>query len=776
MRIEIAHALRFITFHLYSKLPRRKVNMLAEELLKQLRLKYQNHWHVDQPSKGSGFRSLKFSLPKIDRILHNAAKEVGLDEREIIQCLPVNLMIWIDPGEVSYREGERGQIHILYKANNLSNNSERVTKELNPMSTRSSDKDMPLKLDQLCISDYDSGCGSSTSRYSPRISSETQNSRVNEKARLDQSNTERHSNNSNKMTRCHSFMQSPLDMSSLLGYGDNTSIAFSDYESSNASLRSSPTFTTASFAQTKFGSTKLKNAPRRYNHLPSQEFSEYIKRRSQQPATSQVYSQLHHSDNCDGSSSLDRRNSNLVTKREYALRQRMDNRRFTISNMPIYDKHELANKSANVPAANDAHSARMAINEHSAKRLPLSTTVESCGLDEYNRAREKPRFPRKYPYIYQTYDAHKQHHYQPSRQSANFCPSQSNAGDFLFNCYVPASSNPLGDQANPIELNLRHGVSDMTTGPNSAACGGSIQHSPYAAFNNCVSSLNDYNRPCIPYFTTSLYCDKSENAQNLKDERTTLPPPGFIAHRTQPSISQFPYTSAFNDYSGFLMAHLANNLQQPTRFRATYDNMPMGSHSNNQHPHSVNLVSSSGNSPNSPNLTLTAGHVGLLQHQNSMAQNLFLHFVPEGEANISIPAVPMNPRSHNVLPTVTGPIGHMTQNHHGYYFTNPFIGTMGPNHRYCHPQMNVPDNHHCLQQNNYSQIAQKQPADVGAAQYHRCNAFMIPDAFANVLPTSSPSGTIICQHSAAMLDSSCNPFSYTPHRFNARNLHQQYPI
>ncbi|KAI0984575.1 hypothetical protein GJ496_011927 [Pomphorhynchus laevis] len=92
---------------------------------------------------------------------------------------------------------------------------------------------------------------------------------------------------------------SPLsDMSSsLLSYG-NTLIS-SGYESSNASYRSSPVFTTATFAQTKFGSTKLKSSSRRYSRMLPDEFSEYIKRRSQQVqqhqnnATSEL--QQHHS-------------------------------------------------------------------------------------------------------------------------------------------------------------------------------------------------------------------------------------------------------------------------------------------------------------------------------------------------------------------------------------------------------------------------------------------------------------------------------------------------
>jgi len=82
--------------------------MLGEQMLKYLRLKFQDHWYPDRPAKGSAYRSIRISKEKVDKILVNAAIDIGLDLQEILDTLPNDLTIWIDPGEVSYRIGEKG--------------------------------------------------------------------------------------------------------------------------------------------------------------------------------------------------------------------------------------------------------------------------------------------------------------------------------------------------------------------------------------------------------------------------------------------------------------------------------------------------------------------------------------------------------------------------------------------------------------------------------------------------------------------------------------------
>ncbi len=82
--------------------------MLGEQMLEHLRIKFQGHWYPERPTKGSAYRSIRISKEKVDKVLINAAFDVGLDLQEILDTLPNDLTIWIDPGEVSYRIGEKG--------------------------------------------------------------------------------------------------------------------------------------------------------------------------------------------------------------------------------------------------------------------------------------------------------------------------------------------------------------------------------------------------------------------------------------------------------------------------------------------------------------------------------------------------------------------------------------------------------------------------------------------------------------------------------------------
>ncbi|KAG8446006.1 hypothetical protein GDO86_013760 [Hymenochirus boettgeri] len=123
MQLEIQVALNFIISYLYNKLPRRRVNTFGEELEKLLKKKYEGHWYPDKPYKGSGFRCLHVG-EKVEPIIHLAANESGLDVDDIRRNLPQELHVWIDPAEVSYQIGERGQIKVLYVDESNENGAE----------------------------------------------------------------------------------------------------------------------------------------------------------------------------------------------------------------------------------------------------------------------------------------------------------------------------------------------------------------------------------------------------------------------------------------------------------------------------------------------------------------------------------------------------------------------------------------------------------------------------------------------------------------------------
>nr|XP_014091874.1 protein Tob1 isoform X1 [Bactrocera oleae]XP_036224876.1 protein Tob1 isoform X1 [Bactrocera oleae]XP_036224878.1 protein Tob1 isoform X1 [Bactrocera oleae] len=255
MHIEIQVALNFVISYLYNKLPRRRVNIFGEELEKALKDKFQGHWYPEKPFKGSAFRCLKTGDP-IDSVLERAARESGVPIADILENLPAELSVWVDPGEVSYRIGEKGAVKILYSENsdnhedNTSADRE-VNKTFNP--------------EAQCFRPIDAvNTSMNNLSLSPKTSPHAGSSP--------------HSASSNSPT----YKGSPNPAAAANG---------SFMQRTQAPL----TFTTATFAQTKFGSTKLKTSSKRTNSSSSYrmsptEFSNYIKQRAMQ----QQQQQLHH--------------------------------------------------------------------------------------------------------------------------------------------------------------------------------------------------------------------------------------------------------------------------------------------------------------------------------------------------------------------------------------------------------------------------------------------------------------------------------------------------
>lgn len=97
MHIEVQVALNFVISYLYNKLPRRRVNIFGEELEKALKDKFRGHWYPDRPCRGSAFRCLKTGGP-LDPVLERAARESGVPVRDVLEHLPRDLAVWVDPG------------------------------------------------------------------------------------------------------------------------------------------------------------------------------------------------------------------------------------------------------------------------------------------------------------------------------------------------------------------------------------------------------------------------------------------------------------------------------------------------------------------------------------------------------------------------------------------------------------------------------------------------------------------------------------------------------
>jgi len=78
-------------------------------LLASLISKFSAHWDPNQPLRGNAYRSILIAEGFIDPILIQAALISGLNGIDK-RWFPSDLIIWIDPNEVTYRFGEMGSI------------------------------------------------------------------------------------------------------------------------------------------------------------------------------------------------------------------------------------------------------------------------------------------------------------------------------------------------------------------------------------------------------------------------------------------------------------------------------------------------------------------------------------------------------------------------------------------------------------------------------------------------------------------------------------------
>lgn len=257
MHIEVQVALNFVISYLYNKLPRRRVNIFGEELEKALKDKFKGHWYPEKPFKGSAFRCLKTGDP-VDPVLERAAKESGVPIQDVLENLPQELAVWVDPGEVSYRIGEKGAVKVLFSESadpqDDSSADREVTKTFNP--------------EAQCFRPIEAvGCSLSALSLSPK-SMTPFNANPAATAAVTQliSSGPASSNTNQVIPNGINHLSSPSSASSPTPINNNSYKGSPSPVPSFIPRSTAPlTFTTATFAQTKFGSTKLKTSSKRAN-------------------------------------------------------------------------------------------------------------------------------------------------------------------------------------------------------------------------------------------------------------------------------------------------------------------------------------------------------------------------------------------------------------------------------------------------------------------------------------------------------------------------------
>ncbi|KAJ8280624.1 hypothetical protein GJAV_G00057020 [Gymnothorax javanicus] len=90
----------------HGKLDRRSREKFAVGLTSVLFEHYKTHWYPSNPSKGQAFRCLRMNKAQVrDPIVERACWQSEIDHDDL--GLPKEMTIWVDPGEVSCRYGEK---------------------------------------------------------------------------------------------------------------------------------------------------------------------------------------------------------------------------------------------------------------------------------------------------------------------------------------------------------------------------------------------------------------------------------------------------------------------------------------------------------------------------------------------------------------------------------------------------------------------------------------------------------------------------------------------
>lgn len=119
MKSEIESATAFISNFLKG-LSGEQVLKFKASLGEVLTSHYTDHWFPEKPYRGSAYRCMRVNQKRMDPLLLSAGNQAGLTESLLLQHLPSEFTIWVDPDEVSYRFGEDGSIGVIFEGQDSS--------------------------------------------------------------------------------------------------------------------------------------------------------------------------------------------------------------------------------------------------------------------------------------------------------------------------------------------------------------------------------------------------------------------------------------------------------------------------------------------------------------------------------------------------------------------------------------------------------------------------------------------------------------------------------
>ena len=115
MRLEVTSVANFLVHLIGQKLKPKEQERFAKCLIQFLCYKYRDHWLPAKPYFGCGYRCLRFREDYFDPKIEQACHLANVSKSTVKKALPPNMMVWIDPFEVTYRIGDNGCICSIYE-------------------------------------------------------------------------------------------------------------------------------------------------------------------------------------------------------------------------------------------------------------------------------------------------------------------------------------------------------------------------------------------------------------------------------------------------------------------------------------------------------------------------------------------------------------------------------------------------------------------------------------------------------------------------------------
>ncbi|KAL6729979.1 hypothetical protein Aduo_000985 [Ancylostoma duodenale] len=108
MYTEVKELVNFLAKYLIGRIPRRPASLFTCQLANFLICRFREHkWDLNEPSKDEQHRVVRSKVNGFtDQLIISAATEMGLSSDEVLECLPDNILLFANPGEVFYRAGE----------------------------------------------------------------------------------------------------------------------------------------------------------------------------------------------------------------------------------------------------------------------------------------------------------------------------------------------------------------------------------------------------------------------------------------------------------------------------------------------------------------------------------------------------------------------------------------------------------------------------------------------------------------------------------------------